>query len=128
MQIRNCSFLLKTDASKSWWGAIFDKETTYRHFAQDESSLHINVLELKAVLFGIKSLCSRLRRAHIKKLSDKPTAVYTINNMNSCKLLLLDQEVRRTWGWPIEKDIFVAAARIPPIFNITVVHILVFSM
>ena len=53
MQIPNCSFLLKTDGSKSGRGAIFDKETTGGHFALDESLLHINALELKAVLFGL---------------------------------------------------------------------------
>ena len=50
-------FLLKTDASKSGWGAIFGKETTCRKFALDELLLHINALKLKAVLFGLKSLC-----------------------------------------------------------------------
>ena len=33
IQIPNCSFLLKTDASKSGWNVIFDKETTDGHFA-----------------------------------------------------------------------------------------------
>ena len=28
IQIPNCSFLLNSDASKSGWGAIFDKEST----------------------------------------------------------------------------------------------------
>ena len=37
IQIPNCSFLLKTDVSKSGWGAIFDKETTSGHFPLDES-------------------------------------------------------------------------------------------
>ena len=40
IQIPNSGFLLKTDASKSGWGAIFDKETTGGHFALDESLLH----------------------------------------------------------------------------------------
>ena len=57
IQIPNCSFLLTTDMSKSGWGAIFDKETTGGHFTLDESLLHI-VLELKAVLFELKSLSS----------------------------------------------------------------------
>ena len=61
MQIPNCSFLLKADASKSGWGAIFDKETTGGHFALDELLLHIIVLELKAVLLVLNSLCSHLR-------------------------------------------------------------------
>ena len=48
--------------SKAGWGAIFDKETTDGHFALDESLLHINLLELKAAVFGLKSLCSHLRQ------------------------------------------------------------------
>ena len=74
------------------WGAVFDKETTDGQFAPDESLLHINVLELKAVLFGLKRLYSQ---THIKELSDNTTAVCAINNMGSCKSLLCDQEVRR---------------------------------
>ena len=88
MQIPDCRFLLKTDASKSGCGAIFDKETTGGHFALDESLLRINVLELKAVLFGLKRLCSHLRQTHIKVLSDNTTAVCAITNMGSCKSLL----------------------------------------
>ena len=104
MQIPNCSFLLKIDAPKSGWGSIFDKETTGGHFALDESLLHINVLELKAVLFGLKSLCSHFRQTHIKVLSDNTTAVCAINNMGSCKSLLCNQEVKKIWDWAIEAD------------------------
>ena len=54
IKIPNCSFLLKT--FKSGWGAIFDKENNGGQFALDESLLHINVLEVKAVLFGLKKV------------------------------------------------------------------------
>ena len=118
IQIPNCGFLLKTDGSKSGWGAIFDKEATGGHFELGESLLHINVLELKAVLFGLKKLCSHLRQTHIKVLSDNTTAVCAINNMGSCKSLLCDQEVRRIWSWAIERDIFITAAHIPGILNV----------
>ena len=67
IQIPNCSFLLKADASKSGWDP---EETTGGQFALDELLLHIDVLELKAVSFGLKSLCSHLRKTHIKVLSD----------------------------------------------------------
>ena len=118
IQIPNCSFLLTTDVSKSGWGAIFDKETTGGHFTLDESLLHI-VLELKAVLFELKSLSSHLRQTHIKVLSDNTTAVHAINNMGSCKSLLCDQEVRKIWSWAIERDIFsIIAAHIPSILNV----------
>ena len=43
IKVPNCSFLLKTDASKSGRNAIFDKETTGRQFARDKSPFHINV-------------------------------------------------------------------------------------
>ena len=61
IQVPNCSFLLKTNASELGWGTIFDKESTGRQFALDESLLYINVLELEAVLFRLKNLCSHLR-------------------------------------------------------------------
>ena len=117
MQIPNSSFLLKGDASKTGWGAIFDKKTAGGHFAPDESLLHINVLELKAVLFGLKSLCSHLRQTDIKVLSDNTTAVCAISNMGSYKLLSCDQELRKIWSWAIERDIFMTAAHIPGILN-----------
>ena len=75
IQFPNCSFLLKRDASKSGWSVFFDKETAGGHFSLDESLLHINILELKAVLFGLKNLWSHLRLTHIKVLSDKANAL-----------------------------------------------------
>ena len=80
--------------------------------------MHINVLELKVVLFRLKSLCSHLRQTHIKVLSDNTTAVCAINNMGSCKSFLCDQEVQKIWSWTIERDIFITAANIPGIFNV----------
>ena len=117
MQIPNCSFLLKTDVCKSGWGAIFDEEATGGHCSLDELLLHINVLELKVVLFGLKSLCSHLRQTYIKILSDNTIAACAINNMGSCISLLCDQEVRRIWSWVIERDTFITAAHIPGVFN-----------
>ena len=35
---------------------MFDKESTGRYFALDESIFHINVLKLKATLFGLEHL------------------------------------------------------------------------
>ena len=41
-----------------------------------------------------------------------------INNMGSWKSFLCDQEVRKTWCWAIERDIFINAAHIPAILNV----------
>ena len=64
------------------------------------------LLELKAVLFKLKSLCSHLKQTYIKKLTDKTTAMCTKNNMSSCKSLLFDQEVRRTCSWILKNHFY----------------------
>ena len=77
--------------SKSGRGA--DKETAGGQFALDESRLHITVLELKAVLFGLKSLCSHLRQTQIKVLSDNRTAVCAVNNIGYLFIYLFNMVV-----------------------------------
>ena len=51
-------------------------------------------------------------------LSDNAIAMCAINNMGSWKSFLCDQEVRKTWCWAIERDIFINAAHIPAILNV----------
>ena len=41
----------------------------------DESEQHINVLELKACLFGLKSLCKNMKDTAIMLRMDSSTAV-----------------------------------------------------
>ena len=79
-------------------------ETTGGQFALDKSLLHVNISELKKVLVGLTSLRSHLKKTHTKVLSDNTNAVCAINNMDSYKSLLCDQEVRRILSWAIEKN------------------------
>ena len=50
-----------------------------------ESQLHINYLELKAVLLGLQSLCSHLESCNVKILCDNATAVSYIRNMGGSR-------------------------------------------
>ena len=68
--------------------------------------MHINILELEAVSFGLKSLFGHLRQTDIKVLFDNTTAVCTINNISTCKSLLCDQEVKRIWSWATERHFY----------------------
>ena len=70
----NCWSSLDIDACKSGCDSMFDKESTGRYFALDESIFHINVLKLKATLFGLEHLWSHLRQTHIKVLSYNTSA------------------------------------------------------
>ena len=64
-------------------------------FTFDECNCHINVLRLKAVYFGLKTLCRDLKETHIKILTDNTTAVHGINKMGSCKRVACNIEVRQ---------------------------------
>ena len=79
---------------------------------------HINVLELKAVLFGLKALCEKFKDTHIKVLTDNTTAVHTINKMGSCRSKPCDQIVRQIWDWAIKRNNWITASHIPGVLNI----------
>ena len=71
------SSLLTTDASKSGWGA---KTNGLRSIS--ESFEHVNVQELKAILFGLMALVNQTG-LHIKILSDNTTGVSGVNKMGT---------------------------------------------
>ena len=102
----NPEFTLTTDASKT--GGFFSSE---------EASYHINVLEIKSVLFDLQSICNKLHNVHIKLLIDNTTAVHTINNMGSCRSKECDNAVCEVWDWAINRNIWLSASHIPGILN-----------
>ena len=57
-----------------------------------------NLSELKAVYFGLKSLCRDLKETHIKILTDNSTAVHGINNMGSCESVSLRHRSEKNLG------------------------------
>lgn len=116
--IRNTQhiFYLETDASLHGWGAVFGKNSTQGRWNEEESLMHINVLELKAVLFSIKSLCCHLQNVHICIKSDSSTAVNYINNQGGSVLPLLEI-TKQLWGWCAEKHIFISSVHIPGKLN-----------
>ena len=58
-----------TDASLEGWGAHRGETTAGGRWREEELGLHINILELKAILFGLKSLCPE-ENSHIRVLTD----------------------------------------------------------
>ena len=71
---------IQTDASLVGWGAVFDKIKTQGRWSESESGNHINVLELKAIFFALKSLCKNLSKVQICVYTDSAVAVSYINN------------------------------------------------
>ena len=60
--------VLETDASKSGWGGVLRSPEFLKTgglFSESESALHINILELKAILFSLRALCDKFSFSHI---------------------------------------------------------------
>ena len=73
--------VLTTDASLLGWGAVVEDQSTGGRWTENESELHINVLELKAVLFGLKAFYRQARNTDILVKSDNTVTVAYINKM-----------------------------------------------
>ena len=54
-------------------------------FSKSEMKGHINLLELKAILFGLKALEKGLTKIHIIVLTDNSTTVACINKFGTCR-------------------------------------------
>ena len=73
--------LAPADASKKGWVASFGESVKGGRWFLSESTLHVNVLELKAVLLRLQPLCKEKSNCHIKLLSDNTTAVSCLRKM-----------------------------------------------
>ena len=94
---------MTTDAaSKVGWGAVLSETSTGGQFSMEEKESHINVLELKGVLFGLQAFCSGLMDTHILLKVDNTPAVSAINKMGSTKSLPMDEVVQAIWEWARE--------------------------
>ena len=113
---KNPSLSLTTDANKSGWGATLANIRTGGLLSHEEALKHINVLELSAVLFGLKSLVAQ-RGIHVKILCDNTTAVHTINNMGTSHSPSCNTLVRKIWDVAIHKDLWLSATHLPGRFN-----------
>ena len=100
------------------WGAVFNLSSTGGRWQQSESTSHINVLELKAIWFGLKSFCDKLRDTHIRLRSDSSTAVAYINEMGSCKSPSCNAITCTIWNWTLCRNIWLSAEFLPGSQNV----------
>ena len=72
-----------TDASRLGWGAIFHNKTAHGHWAPDQKSKHIQVLELWAVYYALYTFRSELRGKVVLLKIDNMAVVYGVRNFTS---------------------------------------------
>ena len=111
--------VLETDASKKGWGAtVRGGRPTGGRWDLEESKLHINVLEMIAVLFGLKCFCSNVTNTHVRVFVDNSTAVSYINEMGGMKSELCNRVAIEIWDWCQVRGIWLSACHIPGEHNI----------
>ena len=77
--------LLFTDASTEGWGAHLGKLTTSGLWSSEDKKLHINVLEMKAVLLALKTFGPSLQGKKLGLMSDNSSVVAYLNKQGGTK-------------------------------------------
>ena len=86
------------------------------HFNLNEQELHINVLEMLAVCFGLKAFVKN-SDTYVKILSDNTATIYSINkmdlnNFSTCRKIICD-----IWAWAEQSSMCITIAHIPGKYN-----------
>ena len=121
----NYNLSLTTDASEEGWGAVFDtlphsgvKQATGGRWVHHEKHSHINVLELKASFFGLKSFASDLTNVHIKVSMDNTTAIAYVNHMGGSHSMESNEVAMSIWAFCRQRDIWLTAVHLPGHLNV----------
>ena len=93
---------IKTDASLNSWGAVMVSNSTGGLFSDEETQNHINFVERKAILFGLKCLACHIQLAHIKLMCENSTAVACINKFGTSHSGKCDTLSKQIWEWAKE--------------------------
>ena len=99
-----------TDASNEGWGAHVGSETAGGRWTAEELSDHINVLELRAILLGLQSLCEATQK-HIRIMTDNTTALAYVKHQGGVK----SGECQA-----VAKKIWLLIAHVPGVENVLV--------
>ena len=109
---------LETDASKQGWGANLNGKIAQGPWTKEESCLHINILEMKAILHGLQALVKKQNTTILVK-TDNTTAMTHINKMGGTKSKILNSVTTKIWMWCLQRQITITASHIPGKMNLT---------
>lgn len=109
---------LVTDASRLGWGGYLGSHEASGRWDRDHQSLHINVLELKAVLLCLECFESHVEGKAVLVLSDNVTAVHYINKQGGTHSRQLNQQAVELLMWCQDRAISLLARHIMGSLNV----------
>ena len=103
-----------TDSSNSGWGGWTSRgEKTFGYWSGSESLLHINVLEMKAVIFMFQCFFRQTYDCSVLIKSDNTSVVAYINHQGgSCSARLCSLALD-LWRFCIDRNIMIQAVHLP---------------
>ncbi len=103
--------IITTDSSLSGWGAISGGVQTKGYWTVNESTFHINVLELLAIKLAVQIF---LKMPCMKVLvrCDNATALAYINNFGGCRSSDCHRVAKEIWQYCEQYDSFIFASYI----------------
>ena len=107
-----------TDASKEGWGAHLNELTARGSWSVPESKLHINYLELKAVLLALKEFQDLCTDKIVLVATNNTTVVAYINKEGGMKSGPLCALLWRILTWCSQRQVTLKARHIPGRLNV----------
>lgn len=104
---------LFTDASSTGWGGQLLHMTAGGSWSLEEKLLHINALEIKAILFALQAFTPELGGKHIKVFCDNTTAVTYVNEMGGTRSVMCNYLSTLIWDWCVKHQAWVSCSHIP---------------
>uniref|UniRef100_A0ABD2XG48 RNase H type-1 domain-containing protein n=2 Tax=Trichogramma kaykai TaxID=54128 RepID=A0ABD2XG48_9HYME len=101
-----------SDASLTGWGAVCNGKKANGAWTSEEKNFHINLLELKAVFFGLKCFATKDKNCSILLRVDNTTAISYINKMGGTRFAHLHSAAREIWQFCEERNIWIFASYI----------------
>ena len=108
-----------TDASLSGWRAHVEPEGLLFHglWTEDQSQLHINVLEMKAIFLSLSQAVHKVKNTTVLVLTDNTTVVAYIRHQGGTHSTELSEEVWSVLNLCFNHNIQLLVKHIPGRFN-----------
>lgn len=104
---------ITTDASGSGWGAVCCGKRAGGRWSLEEKECHINILELRAILFGLRVFAHKWKDCDVCLETDNTAAVAYLNNSGGTVSPALSSLAFEIWAWCRERNIRFRVAHRP---------------
>ena len=118
MTLREPEMIIYSDAASSWgWGAECQGQKTGGQWKKEEVDLHINILELLAAKFALKSFLSLRTVKSVHLMMDNTAAMRNIINMGGTACPLMTEITKEIYAFLTSKGITITLEYIPSALN-----------